>query len=284
MHQYGYIGRKMRQPKLKKKPAIVIAAFGSSRRGKVALELFQDALKKKFPKYEIFWAYTSEIIRKKTSQPSLQETLARVEAAGYRRAIVQPLHIFPGTEYQQLSETCSFFPGLRIIIGETLCHRWDFILKVLEFMKEEFLPPQEGLNLLALHGTPLAADPVNMIYLGLARLLEDRYPNVLACSVEGIPHQKGVLRKIQRKKLAEKYKQVKIIPMMYLAGIHVEDDLIGDEDSWRTTLEGQGFSSVYCPTITHGKSTYNKGLAFYPECVNFFLQRIERALKLIAHY
>jgi len=44
MHQHGYIGRKMRLPQLKEKPAIIIAAFGSSSRAKTALEIFRKGL------------------------------------------------------------------------------------------------------------------------------------------------------------------------------------------------------------------------------------------------
>lgn len=283
MHQSGYIGRKMRLPKLKEKPAIVIAAFGSSSRGKAAIELFHEKLQQDFPDYEHFWAYTSEIIRKKQGLPSLQETLAEVEASGYRKAVVQPLHIFPGTEYRQLTETTHFFPGLRTIIGETLCHRWDFIRETLDVVSREFVASEEGLNLLALHGTPLAADPVNTVYLGLERMVADFYPNVLAASIEGIPDHEAVLNRVKRMDLANKFKRVKIIPMMYLAGLHVEDDLMGKEDSWREVLGKQGID-VECPTITHGGETYYKGLAFYPECIDFFMERVKRALSLINYY
>lgn len=65
MRPNGYIGRKMRLPELKEKPAIVIASFGSTRRGKAALEIFRQRLEETFPDHKKFWAYTSEIIRKK---------------------------------------------------------------------------------------------------------------------------------------------------------------------------------------------------------------------------
>lgn len=283
MHQHGYIGRKMRLPKLKENPALVVVTFGSSNRGKAALQFFHKKLQQHFPDYEISWAYTSEIIRKKQNLPSLQETLAKVESAGYRKAIVQPLHIFPGTEYQQLYETCMFFPGLRTIVGETLCHRWDFIRELLDVVSQEFLTPVEGLNLLALHGTPLAADPVNIVYLGLDHLVATLYSNVISASIEGIPDHEAMLRKLKREDIVKQYKRVKIIPMMYLAGLHVEEDLMGEQNSWRTVLEKQGHR-VECPTVLHNGQTYFKGLAFYPECVGMFMVRIERVVNLMNHY
>jgi sirohydrochlorin cobaltochelatase len=283
MHQHGYIGRKMRLPQLKEKPAIVIAAFGSSSRAKMALEIFKKGLEQEFPEYETFWAYTSEILRRKIGLPSLQETLAQVEAAGFRRAVVQPLHIFPGTEYQQMAETCEYFPGLRVLLSETLLHRWDFIKEIMDVVKQEFLPQEEGLNLLALHGTPLSADPVNTVYLCLERLVRDLYPNVLAASIEGVPDHEAVLARIKRQNLADQYQKVKIIPMMYLAGLHAEEDLMGEENSWRSSLENMGFA-VDCPMVVHENQNWFKGLAWYPEMREFFIARLERALTLSRFY
>ena len=283
MHQHGYIGRKMRVPKLKEKPAIIIAAFGTSTRAKGALNIFKEKLSREFPDYEIFWAYTSEIIRKKMGLPGLQETLAQVEAMGFRRAVVQPLHVFPGTEYQQLAETCEYFPGLRVFLSEPLLHRWDFIKKSLAVVQSEFVSPDDGLNLLALHGTPLAADPVNVVYLGIESMVKDLYPNVVVASVEGVPDSDAVLARIKRQELARQYKRVKIIPMMYLAGLHAEEDLMGDENSWRAALEDMGFT-VQCPMVQYDGQEYFKGLAYYPELIDFFMQRLERCLKISRYY
>ncbi len=283
MHQNGYVGRKMRLPRLQEKPAIIIAAFGSTNKAKYALELFTTAFGKKYPEEKIYWAYTSEIIRKKIGLPSLQETLAQVEADGYRKAVVQPLHIFPGTEYQQLAETCTFFPGLRVVLGETLFHRWDFITEIIESMETEFLAPEEGYNLLAIHGTPLAADPANVIYLGLSQLLADKYTNVGVAAVEGVPDHEAVITRMARENLVATYKKIKIIPLMYFAGLHAEEDLMSDDDSWKAMLQEQGFE-VTAPTVIANDQEYFKGMAYYPEVNEGFLDRLQRALDLTAWY
>ncbi len=283
MHQHGYIGRKMRLPKLQEKPAIVIAAFGSSSRAQAALGLFAELFSREFPGHEPFWAYTSEIIRKKAGLPSLQETLARVEAAGYRKVVVQPLHIFPGTEYQQMAETCAFFPGLRVFLSETLFHRWDFIRETLAVLERDFLPPPEGLNLLALHGTPLAADPVNIVYLGIERLVIELYPNVLVASIEGIPDHEAVLAGIRRCGLVKQFPRVRVIPVMFFAGMHAEEDLMGQSESWCSVLAECGFA-VDCLKVGSGEKELFKGLAYYPEILMFFVERLRRTLILADYY
>lgn len=285
MHQHGYIGRKLRVPKLKDKPAIIIVTFGTSSHAERPLEIFQQQVEKQFTDHEIFWAYSSSIICRKKNLPGLQETLATVEAAGFRRAVVQPLHIFPGTEYQQMAETCEYFPGLRVFLSETLLHRWSFVKETLAVVENDFLTPAEGLNILALHGTPLVADPVNSAYLGFEKIVTDRYPNVLAASIEGVPDYEAVLAGIRHKNLAEQYGAIKIIPMMYLAGMHAEEDLMGTtkQDSWRVILESMGFV-VQCPMVRHENRDYFKGLAFYPEIISFFTDRLQRTLTIAEIY
>lgn len=283
MHQYGYIGRKMRLPKLQTQPAIIIAAFGSTSRAKAVLDHFQESVKKAHPESAIYWAYTSEIIRRRLNLPSLQQTLAQVEADGYRKAVVQPLHIFPGTEYQQLAETCTYFPGMRVFLGESLFHRWDNIKEILKAIEPELLSTDKGCNLLALHGTPLAADPVNIVYLGLERMVADLYPNVLAATVEGVPDFKALLSRIKQDKMVDQCNRIKIIPMMYFAGLHAEEDLMGENGSWKSSLEELGFS-VDCSSITLDDQSYFKGLAYYPEVTEGFLDRLQRALELAKHY
>ena len=284
MHQNGYIGRKMRQPKLKDKEAIVIAAFGSSSRAKHALDIFHDNVRQEFPEHEIFRAYTSDIIRKQDGTPGLQETLAKVESMGFRRAVVQPLHVFPGTEYCQMAETCHYFPGLRVFLGETLLHRWEFIIQTLKILEQDFFAPEEGLNILALHGTPLAADPVNVVYLGLEKLVRDRYPNVIAASIEGVPDQHSVFNRLRRENISARYPKVRIIPMMYIAGLHAEEDLMGDEEgSWRVKLKKMG-CTVECAMVSHDNALWFKGLAWFPEIQQFYLNRLQRILELAVYF
>lgn len=281
MNQHGYIGRKMRQPQLQERAATIIAAFGSSSRAKEPLALFAERFSRAFPGEEPFWAYTSAIIRKKSGLPGLQETLAQVEAAGYRKVVVQPLHVFPGTEYQQMAEVCSFFPGLRVLLGETLLHRWDFVRETLAVLEEDFLAPETGTNLLALHGTPLAADPVNIVYLGLERLVTDLYPNVLAASIEGIPDHQALFARLRRRGGVGERRRLRILPVMFFAGVHAEDDLMGERDSWREELESMGYE-VDCRTS--GSAGVYKGLAHYPRILDFFMERLDRSKGLIELY
>lgn len=273
----------MRLPKLQEKPAIVLVPFGSTSRGKAALEMIGDRVQAEFAGYRIYWAYSSAIIRKKEGLPSLHQTLAQAEEDGFRKVVVQPLQVFPGTEYQQIAETCVYFPGVRTFLSETLLHRWEFIRETLDVVEKGFLLPDEGLNLLALHGTPLAADPVNVVYLGLEKLVSDLYPNTFTASIEGIPDIEALTARIKRMKLHHDYKRIRVIPIMYLAGVHVEDDIMGEKESWRNSFENLGMD-VDCPRVQHNGKDYLKGLGFYPEIVEFFVRRLKRTIELARYH
>lgn len=288
-------GYQLKTQHLKRKPAIVIAAFGTSTRAQVTFDHFNEQLKKALPDYEIRWAFTSEIIREKMNQSyarkgisrylmSLQEALARLEAEGYRRVVVQPLHIFPGYEYRDVLEICERFPGLRIVVGEPLLYRWEYLHEVLEALEKEFLPPEEGFNVLVAHGTPTAADPANIVYMGLQWILEEKYSNVALGTVEGIPDAESVLAR------AKKYpaSRVRFIPFMYVAGDHIMNDIMGEdledgELSWRQIVETAG-KKANCVRINYQGKSYYRGLGFYDEVNQVLIKNLKRALKIIEVY
>ncbi|GBD97481.1 MAG TPA: cobalamin biosynthesis protein CbiK [Nitrospirae bacterium] len=273
--------KKLRKRTLKDKPAILIAAFGTSARGGVVYEIFDRLVKKKFSWLETRWAYTSEIIREKTGHPGVTEALASLEAEGYRRVVVQPLHVFPGTEYQILSEVCESFPGLRTIVGETLLHRWRFVEEALDIVSIDFLSPEEGINMIAAHGTPLAADPANILCLGLDNLLSHRYDNVFLSTLEGIPGRESAFRKVQMKK--QGWQRARLIPFMYVAGLHVEEDLMGEDNSFMTALEETGFEVDWVSAEYEGVS-FPKSLGFYDDIPHCFLDRLKRSMELMRFY
>lgn len=263
---------------MQEKPAIIIAAFGSSRGGRKAFGTLQRLALKRFNGHRLYWGYTSEIIRRKTGDPSLTAILEEAAKAGHRQAVVLPLQIFPGSEYQRICDIAGRFSSLQAVVGETLLHRWSFVKEVVDTVSRDFIAEGKGINLLALHGTRMAADPANIVYLGLAQLVRALYGNVWAASLEGIPDHRAVMAEIAASYGAGVRRRIRIIPMMYIAGLHVEDDLMGEEDSWKRRLEDQGWS-VECPSLEAGDGGCYKSLAAYPDIQEFFLQRIDSALR-----
>ncbi len=275
---------------LKDKPAIVIAAFGTSTRAQVTFDAFEKQLRKEVPGYEIRWAFTSEIIRERVNKrwakqgiqkrlKSLQQTLGDLEAEGYTKVVVQPLHIFPGEEYEEVMNIVEHYPGLRIETGEALLQRWESLFEVVEVISQDFLPPEEGCNVLTAHGTPTSNFGSNITYLGLERHLSKKYPNAFLGAVDGIITREDALSAAK----ACPKKRVRFIPFMYVAGDHIMNDIMGDEEdpenpSWNTELKRAGIQTDVT-TVTYEGDTYYKGLGFYPEVNEIFIKEIKRALK-----
>ncbi|QWR76028.1 sirohydrochlorin cobaltochelatase [Candidatus Magnetomonas plexicatena] len=275
--------RKLKKRTLKENPAIVIAAFGTTSRGKAAYDLFDKKVRERYPTYEIQWAYTSEIIREKTGTPGILQALAQLENSGYRKAIIQPLQIFPGTEYHELIETSRSFPGMRIVAGETLLHRWQYVHEVFALVAASFLKIDEGFNIIVAHGTPLCTDPANILYLSLESYINQRFSNTFFATVDGFPDKAHSLSKLFAHTNAEKRKNVRLIPFMFISGLHFEHDLMGDNDSFKSALQSKGYQ-VECLSVTHENQVYSKGLGFYDGIPELFLNRIERAMSLMEVY
>jgi len=285
----------IRHQKLKEKPAIVLCAFGTSTKARVTFDFLERRVRKELPGYEIRWAFTSEVIREKVNRIlakkgsnkrlySLHEVLASLYAEGYRKVVVQPLHIFPGLEYKNVVEVCEQFPDLRIVVGEPLLFRWEYVKEVLEVVSGEFLPPEEGINILVAHGTDVTINEANITFLGLDWLLRKHYPNVLLGSVEGVPDDKAILKE------ALKYPapRVRFIPFMLVAGDHIMNDIMGEdleegEKSWREIVE-EGGKKADCVSVKVDGKLYYKGLGLYPEIGEFFVNQIKRALKVLDRY
>ncbi len=285
----------MKTQTLKEKPAIVITAFGTSTKAQVTFDFFEKQLRRELPGYEIRWAFTSEIIREKMNRLyqkkginkrllSLKEALAQLEAEGYRRVVVQPLHIFPGLEYENVVEICEHFPGLRIVVGEPLFYRWEYVREVLEVVSKYFYAPEEGYNILIAHGTDVTSNGANITYLGLQWLLDEEYGNVGLGTMEGIPTGEAILKRA----IEYPKKKVRLIPFMYVAGDHVMNDVMGEdlgegEKSWREILEGAGKEISIVTTEIDGQTFY-RGLGLYPEVNEIFIRGIKRMLKIIELY
>jgi len=281
---------------LKKEPAIVIVAFGTTTEAEVTYHFFEEQLREELPKkyknLKILWAFTSEIVREKMNKRfkkkginkrylSLEQALSNLKDEGYTKIAVQSLHVFPGQEYYQMQKTIEVFKhlGLRISYGGSLLHKWDMVFETINILEKEFLKPQQGCNVIVAHGTPLSFHPDNLTYLGLDRYLSEKYTNVFIGTVEGILTREQVLKKAK----ACKHRKVKLIPFMYVAGDHIINDIMGnkpDEEgfpSWSMELQDAGIkvSSVY---VFYKGKKYFKGLGFYKEINRIFIKQLIKSL------
>lgn len=142
---------------------------------------------------------------------------------------------------------------------------------------------QSGLNLPPCFGRDrgaidsfLAADPVNIVYLGIENMLHKLYTDVETGCVEGMVGFHPLLVKQHNFRVEQRHKRSRIISLMFIAEIHVEDDQVGNDDSWSGALEELGIE-VSSPMIEYQGESYFKGFPFNQVTPQLFCNRPDRA-------
>ncbi len=291
----------MKTMTLKKDPAIVIAAFGTTTKAFATFDYFEEQLRRELPdqykNLRIEWAFTSEIVRERANKKfakagipkrlrSLAQVISNLEDEGYRKIVVQPLHIFPGIEYESvlamvegLEEAFKEY-DVRIKLGSPLLTHWEDMEATVEALQPELLSPSEGCNILVAHGTGETMNGANISYLGLERIVNAYYDNVIIGTVEGIHTRTEALKRAKECKV----ERIRFVPLMFVAGDHIMNDIMGEEPeedgelSWALEMKEAGFK-VETPTVTYKGREYFKGLGFYPEINRIFIRSIVRTLK-----
>jgi|GEM_PF-318111 len=276
---------------LKTQPVIVLAAFGTTTKANVTYDFFEKQLKDELPEnfkqLEVRWAFTSEIVRERANKKfheagiqkryrSLVQVLADLDDEGYRKVIVQPLHIFPGQEYEGVKKVVKAFEliGLNIRLGGTLLHEWSSVFETVGQLQSEFLGADEGCTILVAHGTPKTFPGSNATYLGLDRYVSSTYPNVFVGGVEGVLTRSQAIGKVKQCTT----KRVRLVPFMYVAGDHIMNDIMGIEPadgklSWAMELKDAGLV-VDSVQLNYMEEPIFKGLGFYPGINSIFIRQI----------
>jgi sirohydrochlorin cobaltochelatase len=257
------------------KPAIVLAAFGTSTEAFATYSQFEQKVKARFPGYEIRWAFTSRKVRQKLAQEKGQKlndlltTLGDLKAAGFTRVAIQSLHVVPGEEWdKKVVEESRKIPGLQVALGKPLLSSKQDQELVLQALARTF--PQDLKStavVMVAHGSPSPEGTAT--YLAFNRLLRGRYPhqNVFFGTVEGKPTRQETLEAVKKSGAAT----VVLIPFLFVAGEHVANDILGDNpESWKSELLKQ--KAYRIEGITQGLG-YQEGI------VAIYLDHLARALE-----
>ncbi|MEW6387166.1 MAG: sirohydrochlorin cobaltochelatase [Thermodesulfobacteriota bacterium] len=255
------------------KPAIVLAAFGTSTAAFETYHHFELEVKKRFPEHDLRWAFTSKKIRHKLDQEKGQKlqdlptTLQELKAAGYTRVAIQSLHIVPGEEWdKKVVQESRKIPGLKVALGKPLLSSPKDQESVLKAVAGTF--PQDLKNtavVLVGHGSP--SPEGEKTYLDFAGLLTSRYPHAFMGTIEGKPTRQEVMEAVKKSGVAT----VVLMPFMFVAGEHVANDILGDDpESWKSQLLKQKAYNI---------KEVTKGLGYQEGIVKIFLDHLAQALE-----
>ncbi|HZK13956.1 MAG TPA: sirohydrochlorin cobaltochelatase [Desulfobaccales bacterium] len=257
------------------KPAIVLAAFGTTTAAFDTYNHFEKKVKERFPEYEIRWAFTSHKVRHKVAQEKgkqlndLATTLRELKAAGYSRVVIQSLHIVPGEEWdKKVVQVSREIPGLKVALGKPLLSSPQDQEQVLNALAQTF-PKDLTATAVVLVANGSHSPEGTATYLAFSRLLRARYPhqNVFLGTVEGTPGTEEAFAAVKKANPAA----VVLMPFMFVAGEHVAKDMLGaDPESWKSELLKQKAYRI---------EGIKQGLGYQDGIIAIYLDHLAQALK-----
>ncbi|WP_194191300.1 sirohydrochlorin cobaltochelatase [Clostridium chrysemydis] len=229
--------------------AIIIVSFGSSDVEGLKKSIFkaEENIRKQFEDFDVFRAFTSNIIIKKLREntnisiSNLDEKLKFLKESNYDKVIIQPLNIISGKEYNKIKEEFYKYKNNfdTLILGDPL-----FLVKEGEvstndlnrfnIFLETILKSDKNILLFG-HGSSSESD---IAYKKMQEFFDiNNKNNIFVGTLEGDLSIEKLILKFKDKDI----KRVKIYPLMLTCGMHVKKDLASeDEKSWKSKLEGAG--------------------------------------------
>ncbi len=260
-----------------RKPAIVLAAFGTSQADALAsIFAIRDKVMREFPGYDVHLAFTSNIIRSiwcdrandtefRRKNPSIPEEmyaiknvlsrLAEIQETGGRPVLVQSLHVTDGEEYKDLENLVSALanyttvkPALQpfpwIGLGEPALGLHDGETAHLDKAADALAPlARRALNtnaalVLMGHGN----EHLNQtVFAKLLTVMRGKYgPHIHIGTVEAPPFAADIVKAM--KSVPDSPQKILLAPLMVVAGDHAKNDMAGDEeDSWASVFTAAGY-------------------------------------------
>ena len=265
------------------KKGILLVAFGTSMSDAVgAIESLVSATKTAFPGVDVRLAYTSNILRRKLKKeqnieiPTPPEALARMNDERFTHVYVQPMHVIPGEEYDDLKSVVDAFASMKgkygfshIALGQPFlsnaadCELMAGIL-ARHLTNEGKFASNKAVVLMG-HGTPHMANAMYSEMQGaFTRISTPKVSGrIFLGTVEGTPTFDDILAALKKTRV----KTLVLAPFMIVAGDHANNDLAGadDPESWLSRFKKEGYRV----------ESYLTGLGQYPEIAKLFVKRIE---------
>lgn len=248
------------------KSGILLVHFGTSKKEArtKGLEVINNHVKEDFEGYEVREAYTSRMVIKKIyKQTNIRyqtpsEALQKMKEDGFTHIVVQASHVINGIEADHLNEELRSFKNLfkDLRIGAPLLSTAEDYMKIADIFYNRY----KGKNIVLVgHGTPHhAGASYGMLQYILGR---KGYKNIFIGTVEGYPGIDEVASDLLEKGI----KNVTLVPLMVVAGVHAEDDIAVE---WKESLEERGIET----------EVSMEGMGEIPEIQHHLINHIEDAI------
>lgn len=249
---------------------IVLTAFGTTTKARDTYALMAARIQSQFPGQSICWSMTSRMVKDRLHQTAATRVSSPVEVlmglhqAGHAWAVVQSLHVMCGHEFYRLRDDLRDLP-IRTSLGLPLLHCPEDYRRLALEMGRSLRRRNDEAVVLVGHGTD---HPGWTVYPALEAVFREMHgPGYYVGAIDGYPSREQVLSRLQQ----AGYRQIRLVPLLLVAGVHVLKDLDRDEDSWRNFFVAAGYSVTIEP----------QGIGANPIVMDMFIQHIQEALAVI---
>ena len=255
---------------------LLVVSFGTSYNDnrRETIGAIEKAMIEAFPDLSVRRGFTSQIIidhvKKRDGEviDNMTEALDRAVANGVKTLVVQPTHLMPGFEYNDvLDEIAQYGDAFeKIVIGKPILDTDADFEVVANAIVNATASYDDGETAIVFMGHGTEAES-NAVYAKMQEVLKGMgKENYFIGTVEAAPTLDDVLALVQ----AGEYKKVVLEPLMIVAGDHANNDMAGgEEDSWNTIFENAGYE-VECVL---------KGLGSFPEIQNLLVEHAKAAIE-----
>lgn len=221
---------------------VILTAFGTTTKSIATYMHLDKALRPILANHEIIWARSSNIIRGRDQQHSeitvhsLQEILTNLANRGTKDAIIQSLHLFPGSEFHKLCRHVTS-SDLNCHVGMPIFTAQSDYAYFCQLLSDIIKHHQDKQILVLGHGT---THPTWAAYYALEASLRQHFGDSIHVGVmENQPDFNTVSANICK----SDNNSLLIVPLFLVTGMHYSRDIISSEkSSWKSRLEGLGFS------------------------------------------
>lgn len=261
-----------------KKQALVVISFGSTFDDTRVKDIggIEQALADAFPQFDTFRAFTSVVIRRRLAARGIiiddpAAVLDKLYKAGYSTVVLQPTHLLHGEEFEQkILNLKAEYEGQfeSIIISKPLItEEEDYGLTAAALITQfPDLGQNEGIVFMG-HGTPRANNKAHgYTYNKMQSVFDELQAPVLIGTVEDedSPNLATLLERLKNRG----YSKVHLLPFMIVAGDHANNDMINEDDSWRSQIEKLGVET----------ECHLNGIGRYKAIQSLYVQHMLRAL------
>lgn len=218
--------------------ALALVFFGTTAdAGLKVYDWIEAQMVARYPQMTVRRAFTSQMVIRRLKErgitvPNLPELLVDLKQQGITQLAVLPFLIVPGQEFGKISTALAAEPELQSVCAAPLLSDeadYEAVMAALEAEIPVGIP-----TVIGCHGNE-QHDQYNREIRQFSALIEARYPQVMVATVEG--DNPGTAPLTRAREMAQPCGAVHFIPLMLVAGDHVMNDIMGDDqDSWKSQV------------------------------------------------